>query len=206
MASIAVASQQTGRTKESVIYLKRLAYISPENSWATSYARKIDAGNVNTLSRIERNTIISNIEERKVRSQVRNTRCSEKPILACSPREANDVAIAMCASVMGGCELLQRDLETDEHYLADQACNALVNQMTGQAQTLDSMLLAGAGTMINESASKARNSENLFSQLIFGVALTVMDIGFKATVFDQCTYSARQNCRRIYNEWQYSCR
>lgn len=203
LASLAVASHKNSNDNEAVIYLKRLNYISPENQWAKNFANKIGAKNTDKLTKTEYKTLVTN--DKKYTSYKRVKSCGKKPTLACSPQEANDISFAMCATVMGGCEIVQKDLSRSNHYLADQACNALVNEMTYQKQELDSMLVTFVGTSISEAASSARRSDDGFTKFIFGTALTIMDLSFKATIFDQCRAAARQSCRTAYNNWQYSC-
>lgn len=193
LASLAVASHDSGRKREAKIYLQRLLKISPDNQWAIEYTYKINGGNIQSRAS-------------ESYASTDSSDCSEKPLLACSPSEADAKSIAMCATVMGGCEAIQGDMTTEERYLADQTCNAITNELMGERNTLDSMLYTAMGTAISGAAKDARNSDNPLINLVFGVSLTVTELAYKESVFEMCRSKARQNCQRIYAKWQRSCR
>ena len=133
--------------------------------------------------------------------------CStEMPSLACSPENRKDKAFAMCAMVMGGCEVVTNQLEEmGQRYAAGQVCNAMTSELSGQQYDVNAMLNSFVTDSLSEGARSALKSDNPFVQFFVGLPLAATSLVIKAQQFDQCVSQASQNCSRLYNEWKSNC-
>lgn len=131
---------------------------------------------------------------------------TEMPSLACSPENKKDKAFAMCAMVMGGCEVVANKLEErGQRYAAGQVCNAMTSELSGQQYDVNAMLNSFVVDSISEGARSALKSDNVLVQFFVGMPLAVTSVAIKAQQFDQCISQASQNCSRLYNEWKSNC-
>jgi len=193
LASLTVASYDSGREDESKIYLERLLKVSPNNQWATNYKYKNYREKDTNYIRQSYSSISKN--------------CTEPaPLLACSPSKEKAVSIAMCAVVMGGCKAIKKNMDKGERYIADQSCTIISNKLVGEKNTLDSVLSTAIGTTLSDVAQDARDSnDDGLLQLLFATSLTIADMGYKAVQFNNCQKAAQKTCRAIYNKWKYNC-
>lgn len=155
-------------------------------------------------SAIYQNSIVSS---RSAELAEKQSLCSTpKPVLACSPDEISDKSFAMCALVMGGCEVAKNKLvETGERYAAGQACSLAISELAGHKYDIDAMLKTFFTDSVGEIAKSARDSDNILVNIFFGIPLTMTDIAGKAAELEQCIYNAKKNCTAKYEQWVRSC-
>ncbi len=128
---------------------------------------------------------------------------SSKPVLACSPDERDQKAFTMCAISMGGCAVaVQQINNTNDRYLASQACSALSSELMGQKYTLDDML----GTFFVDAMSEEAKSQFDKGNTFFGFLLAAGTAVGKSVQLEQCVQNAKRNCTKEYNEWRHKCR
>lgn len=128
---------------------------------------------------------------------------SKKPVLACSPYERDDKAFSMCAISMGGCEVAVQYVEnSNDRYVASQACALMSSELMGQKYTLDDMLGTFFVDALGEEAENQFDKGNAF----FGFLLATGTVVGKSAQLQQCVQNAKRNCTKEYDEWKRNCR
>jgi uncharacterized protein len=129
----------------------------------------------------------------------------ELPSLACSPENRNTKAVAMCAMVMGGCEIVTQKLSSSsEKYVAGQVCSLAVSQLSGQQYDINNALKTFMLDASNEMADSLLKSDSVIEKM-FGVVTKLGVYNFKSQEVIQCVNEAAQNCSRLYDEWKSHC-
>lgn len=125
------------------------------------------------------------------------------PAAACRPEDRERVSAAMCAAVMGGCEVAQsysRD-STVTRFLGSQACGLLVAELMDDDYDLNDALGTFVTDVAANMATSMLESDNLFSNLV-GAVIGVGVVGKKIDDYSRCAREAGWKCSSLYSEWR----
>jgi len=126
-----------------------------------------------------------------------------KPETACSPSEQDEIATALCASVMGGCEVAQRlsgNSSATEKFLGSQACGMLVAKFKDVPYDLKDALENFFDDQIGEAAGILLKSDGVLNKIAGGTAAWFHGKR-KIDQFQECVDEAGSKCSDLYDEW-----
>ena len=128
------------------------------------------------------------------------------PSTACTPAEKDKKSVAMCAFLVGGCnvasDVIGRKLGSSiAEYLSSQACSAYVAHLQDNEYEVKDMLQTFAVDLANNFADSMMKSESNIVKL-FGIVAKLGVVTKKYEEFQNCTEQASFKCSGVYEDWK----
>lgn len=122
---------------------------------------------------------------------------AEEDILACSPNNALQKALAICAAARGGCVAVANYVDgAEKRFLTGEMCAAIVNKITGERYDVDDFLGNSIISLLNTASNHALADEEYKT---IGLVGKLLVYSYEGYAFSQCVRSAKAKCLMRYN-------
>lgn len=129
-----------------------------------------------------------------------------RPKRACPPDNVENIATAMCAAVLGGCEVASKYVNgSASKFLSSQACGALASKMKGETYSFDDAFERFGTDSLTALAVSGIKSNNLIGNVAGGALagwLATQKVKDITEDFDKCVGQKITECGLEYAKWK----